>query len=165
MSVLARRLARKVRALLAPENGECVEDGGALRLVEPGDILILVRKRGPLFEAIIRALKSEHVAVAGADRLNLADHIAVHDLVALGRAALLPQDDLTLASVLKSPFFGFDDDDLIALAPGRRASLHRSARSSLKSARCRGRPRRGCNACDATLPTRAVRFLQPRSRP
>ena len=121
--LLARRLARKVRALLAPENGECVEDRGALRLVEPGDILILVRKRGPLFEAIIRALKSERVAVAGTDRLNLADHIAVHDLIALGRAALLPQDDLTLASVLKSPFFGFDDDDLMALAPGRRASL------------------------------------------
>ncbi|MGD9542920.1 MAG: double-strand break repair helicase AddA [Methylocystis sp.] len=120
---LARRIARKVRALLAPENGECVEDRGALRLVEPGDILILVRKRGPLFEAIIRALKSEHIAVAGADRLNLAEHIAVHDLIALGRAALLPEDDLTVASVLKSPFFGFDDDDLIALAPGRRASL------------------------------------------
>ncbi|MGD9658252.1 MAG: UvrD-helicase domain-containing protein, partial [Methylocystis sp.] len=120
---LAQKLARKVKALLAPENGECVEDRGALRSIEAGDILILVRKRGPLFEAIIRGLKSEHIAVAGADRLNLADHIAVHDLIALGRAALLPQDDLTLASVLKSPFFCFDDDDLIALAPGRRASL------------------------------------------
>jgi len=113
---LAQRIARRVRALLAPENGDCVDDDGGLRPVRVGDILILVRKRGPLFEAIIRALKSEHVAVAGADRLDLADHIAVHDLVALGRAALLPQDDLTLASVLKSPFFGFDDDDLIALA-------------------------------------------------
>ncbi|MBM3550723.1 MAG: double-strand break repair helicase AddA [Alphaproteobacteria bacterium] len=120
---LAHRLARKVKALLSPENGECVEDRGALRPVEAGDILVLVRKRGPLFESIIRALKSEHVAVAGADRLNLADHIAVHDLIALGRAALLPQDDLTLASVLKSPFFGLDDDDLIAFAPGRPASL------------------------------------------
>jgi len=120
---LAHRIARKVRALLAPEGGECVEDRAALRPVAAGDILILVRKRGPLFEAIIRALKSEGVAVAGADRLNLADHIAVHDLVALGRAALLPQDDLTLACVLKSPFFGFDDDDLIAFAPDRRASL------------------------------------------
>lgn len=133
---LAHRLARKVRALLAPESGECVEDRGALRPVEAGDILILVRKRGPLFEAIIRALKSEGVAVAGADRLNLADHIAVHDLIALGRAALLPQDDLTLASVLKSPFFGFDDDDLIALAPGRRASLVEALAES-EEPRCR----------------------------
>jgi len=132
---LAQRLARKVMALLAPESGECVEDDGVLRAVEAGDILILVRKRGPLFEAIIRALKSAHVAVAGADRLNLADHIAVHDLVALGRAALLPQDDLMLASVLKSPFFGFDDNDLIALAPARRGSLI-DALSQSDSARC-----------------------------
>jgi ATP-dependent helicase/nuclease subunit A len=131
--LLAQKLARKVRALLTPENGECVEDRGGLRPVEAGDILILVRKRGPLFEAIIRALKSEHVAVAGADRLNLAEHIAVHDLVALGRAALLPQDDLTLASVLKSPFFGFDDDDLISIAPARRASLFEALEQSEKA--------------------------------
>jgi ATP-dependent helicase/nuclease subunit A len=131
--LLAQKLARKVRALLAPENGECVEDRGELRPVEAGDILILVRKRGPLFEAIIRALKSEHIAVAGADRLNLAEHIAVHDLVALGRAALLTQDDLTLASVLKSPFFGFDDDDLISIAPARRASLFEALEQSEKA--------------------------------
>ncbi|TLG72191.1 double-strand break repair helicase AddA [Methylocystis sp. B8] len=131
--LLAQKLSRKVRALLAPENGECVEDRGELRPVAAGDILILVRKRGPLFEAIIRALKSEHVAVAGADRLNLAEHIAVHDLVALGRAALLPQDDLTLASVLKSPFFGFDDDDLVSIAPTRRASLFEALEQSEKA--------------------------------
>ena len=41
--------------------------------------------------------------------------------MAAGRASLLPQDDLTLACVLKSPLIGLDDDDLIALAPGRDA--------------------------------------------
>lgn len=121
---LARKIARKIKALLAPESGECVEDKGALRPVEAGDILILVRKRGAFFEALIRALKAEHVPVAGADRLDLADHIAVNDLVALGHAALLIDDDLTLATLLKSPLVGFDDDDLIALAPERRGSLH-----------------------------------------
>jgi ATP-dependent helicase/nuclease subunit A len=35
----------------------------------------------------------------------------------------LPQDDLTLASVLKSPLIGFDDDDLLRVAPHRRGSL------------------------------------------
>jgi len=38
---------------------------------KPNDVLVLVRQRGPLFEAIIRALKSADVPVAGADRLVL----------------------------------------------------------------------------------------------
>ena len=79
-------------------------------------MLILVRQRGELFEAIIRGLKNQHVEVAGADRLMLTEHIAVMDLLALADALLLPQDDLALATVLRSPLFGFTDDDLFAIA-------------------------------------------------
>ena len=52
------------------------------------------------------------------------------DLIAAGRAALLPDDDLTLAIVLKTPLIGLDDDDLLALAPGRAGSLHDALRDS-----------------------------------
>ncbi|WP_442756595.1 double-strand break repair helicase AddA [Methylocystis sp. JAN1] len=121
---LARKIAAKIKALLAPGSGECVHDKDGLRLVEPRDILIVVRKRGVFFEALIRALKTANVPVAGADRLDLTNHIAVNDLVALGRAALLVEDDLTLATALKSPLLGFDDDDLIRLAPPRHGSLY-----------------------------------------
>ncbi len=120
---LAQKIARKIKALLAPGAGEFVEDKGALRPVAPGDILILVRKRGGFFEAVIRALKTEGVPVAGADRLDLAGHIAVMDLVALGRLALLGEDDLTLATVLKSPLVGLTDDDLLEIAPRRAGAL------------------------------------------
>ena len=98
------------------------------RRIMPGDILILVRKRSGFFEAMIRALKNRHVPVAGADRLSLTDHIAVMDLMALGRAALLPDDDLTLAALLKSPLFGLSDDDLLVLAPHRTGSLYQALR-------------------------------------
>ena len=108
---LARRIARHVHGL--------IERGAA----KSGDVLVLVRQRGPLFEAIIRALKHEGVAVAGADRLVLTEHIAVMDLIALADALLLPQDDLALATVLRSPLFGFSDDDLFAVAWKRDASL------------------------------------------
>jgi ATP-dependent helicase/nuclease subunit A len=108
---LARRIARHVRGLVGR---------GAAR---SGDVLVLVRQRGPLFEAIIRALKQEGVAVAGADRLILTEHIAVMDLMALADALLLPQNDLALATVLRSPLFGFSDDDLFAVAWKRDASL------------------------------------------
>jgi ATP-dependent helicase/nuclease subunit A len=108
---LARRIARAVRRM--------VDSGAGYR-----DILILVRQRGELFEAIIRALKNQAIEVAGADRLMLTEHIAVMDLMALADALLLPQDDLALATVLRSPLFGFNDEDLFAIAHGRgRASL------------------------------------------
>ena len=50
--------------------------------------MILVRRRNAFFEAMIRALKTRGVKVAGADRLKLRDHIAVMDLIAAGQAAL-----------------------------------------------------------------------------
>jgi ATP-dependent helicase/nuclease subunit A len=125
---LARRIARTVRRLV--EGREPVgADGRALRY---GDVLVLVRQRGELFESIIRALKNEKVDVAGADRLMLTEHIAVMDLMVLADALLLPQDDLALATALRSPLFGFDDDDLFAIASERgplslRAALARRA--------------------------------------
>src|SRR4029077_8690416 len=87
------------------------------------DVMILVRSRNAFFEAMIRALKAADVKTAGADRLRLKDHIAVMDLIAVGRAALLPDDDLTLACALKSPLVGFDDDALMRIAAGRNGSL------------------------------------------
>ena len=92
-------------------------------------MLVLVRQRGALFEAIIRALKDAHVPVAGADRLVLTEHIAVMDLMVLADALLLPEDDLALATVLKSPLFGLDDEELFELAWERKASLRTALRA------------------------------------
>ena len=88
-----------------------------------GDVMILLRQRGALFEAIVKALKDAEVPVAGRDRLTLAEHPAVEDLVVLGRALLLPDDDLTLATALKTPLIDLDDDDLLRLAPTRKGAL------------------------------------------
>ena len=90
---------------------------------------MLVRQRGALFEAIIRALKEAEVAVAGADRLVLTEHIAVMDLIALADALLLPHDDLALASVLKSPLFGLTEEQLFALAWKRKGTLRAALRA------------------------------------
>lgn len=94
--------------------------------LKAGDVLILVRQRGPLFEAVIRALKNAGVPVAGADRLVLTEHIAVMDLMALADCLLLPDDDLALASVLKSPLFGISEEELFELAWNRKGSLRAS---------------------------------------
>ncbi len=129
---LAQRVAQKIGELISPASAAQVYDTdlNRFRPAHAGDILILVRTRGPFFEAIIRALKSQKVPVAGADRLLLTEHIAVMDLMAAGRIALLPQDDLTLAALLKSPLIGLDDDDLMQLAPERKASLFEALAAS-----------------------------------
>ena len=113
---LANRLARHVAAAIGHDQ---VDENGRPRPLAAGDVLILVRRRKGLFEKMIRALKQHGVAVAGADRLKLVEHIAVMDLLALGDAVLLPDDDLTFACLLKSPLLGLNEDDLFRLASGR----------------------------------------------
>ncbi|HEY8033695.1 MAG TPA: double-strand break repair helicase AddA [Methylocella sp.] len=136
-NLVAQRIAQKIAHLIKPGSNEFVHDSQTLRRrpVRPGDILILVRKRGAFFEAIIRALKKCQIPAAGADRLELMQHIAIMDLIAAGRASLLPQDDLALACVLKSPLIGLDDDDLLALAPGRVGSLFDALKASTDTRR------------------------------
>lgn len=113
------------------------------RAIRPGDILILVKKRNPMLDVLLRALSERSVPVAGADRIALLDSLAVMDLIALGSALAMPEDDLTLACALKSPLFGLDDNDLLALAAGRegslRTSLHAKAAESAKFAEAHSR--------------------------
>ncbi|NVK35694.1 MAG: double-strand break repair helicase AddA [Rhodobacteraceae bacterium] len=82
----------------------------------PGDVLVLVRKRGPFVDALNRELKTHNIPAAGSDRLVLTDHIAIKDLTALGRFMLLPEDDLSLAAVLKSPLIGLSEEELFRIA-------------------------------------------------
>jgi len=124
---LARRIAKTVDIWI--KRKDQVGDGDKRHAVTPGDILVLVRQRGPLFEAIIRALKNVGVPVAGADRLVLTEHIAVMDLMALADALLLPDDDLALASALKSPLFGLDEEQLFTLAWNRPGALQQALRA------------------------------------
>ena len=109
---LARAIAKIVKGWL--DCGDWMEGSG--RPITAGDVLILVRKRGAFVGAVNRALKEEGLPVAGADRLALLDHIAVMDLLSLGDVMLLPQDDLSLAAVLKSPLFGLSEERLFDLA-------------------------------------------------
>ncbi|MEL6735677.1 MAG: 3'-5' exonuclease, partial [Pseudomonadota bacterium] len=87
-----------------------------------GDIVVLVRSRDRFVPALTRALKEKNIPVGGADRLKLTDHIAVLDLLALGRTIALPQDDLSFAALIKSPLLNLTEDDLYTLSRGRLAT-------------------------------------------
>lgn len=113
--VVAERIAKHIKNWL---------DDGAVNsatgeLIKPGDILVLVRKRDAFVNALTRALKVRDVPVAGADRLSMVGHIAVLDMMALGRVMLNRDDDLSLAALLRSPLFGWSDEQLFEFAYGR----------------------------------------------
>lgn len=116
---LALDLARTIKSWIGSRRIVSLD-----RTVRPEDILILVRSRNSFFDALIRALWTLGVPVAGADRLKLGDNIAVLDLLALAQVALMPEDDHALACLLKSPVIAapLDEDDLFAIAHGRGAA-------------------------------------------
>jgi ATP-dependent helicase/nuclease subunit A len=91
--------------------------------IRPGDVMILLPRRDPFATEIIRHLKDRGVPVAGADRLKITEQIAVMDLMALGHFALLPEDDLNLAALLRSPLIDLSEAELFSLCRERRQTL------------------------------------------
>jgi ATP-dependent helicase/nuclease subunit A len=128
---VAEQVAETIQNWL--DRGEIIEGQG--RPLTPGDVLVLVRKRDRFVHALSRSLKNRDIPVAGADRLSLPGHIAVKDLTGLGRFLIQPEDDLSLAAVLRSPIFDVSEERLFTLAHGRApgvsliAALRRQAKT------------------------------------
>jgi len=108
---LALKIAQKIKDMVS--SGDILESKA--RPVRYQDFMVLVKKRKPFMEEFVKACKKTGVAITGIDRLNLLEEIAVEDLISLANFLLLPEDDLSLAEVLKSPLYGLNDDDLFGL--------------------------------------------------
>ncbi|MXZ82154.1 MAG: double-strand break repair helicase AddA, partial [Synechococcus sp. SB0666_bin_14] len=120
--VLAEQVATFIQDLM--DGGETIPmttgDGAIQRHpVRPEDVLILVQRRSDLFTEIIAACKARNLPIAGKDRLKVAAELAVKDLMALLRFLATPADDLSLAEALKSPLFGWNEQQLFSLAHHR----------------------------------------------
>ncbi|MBI1327555.1 MAG: double-strand break repair helicase AddA [Alphaproteobacteria bacterium] len=107
MNVLAERIAQTADSL--------IKQGRA----KAGDIMVLFRSRNTFVKRIIKAFRKYNIPTSGLDRFKLDEDISVHDILCAAEFALLPQDDLTLAALLKSPFIRLDDDALYTLAYNR----------------------------------------------
>jgi len=114
------RLAGRIVGQIARWIGGGRELARRGRAVTADDVLILVQSRGPLFAALIDALKAAGLPTPGADRLPVTGHVAVADLLALADVLHTPDDDLTLAALLRSPLFAVTEDELMELGLGRR---------------------------------------------
>ncbi|HEY5347014.1 MAG TPA: double-strand break repair helicase AddA, partial [Rhizomicrobium sp.] len=106
---LAAAIARQIKGWIG------MHMDGHDKVITPGDIMILLPRREPFGSEIIRQLKQLNVPVAGADRIVLTEQIAVMDLMALGRFVLLPEDDLNLAALLRSPIIAISEEELFSL--------------------------------------------------
>ncbi len=125
---LARRVAHALCEMLDGKTRITVEEDGERveRPVRAGDILILVQRRSDLFHEMIAAIKAMGLPIAGADRMRIAAELAVKDLTALLAFLATPEDDLSLAAILRSPIFGWSEAALFDLAHGREGFLWRA---------------------------------------
>ena len=120
--LMAQRVAEQIKHMITHETiPEEIRNSGAFarRPISEGDFLILVQRRSELFAEIIRACKAANLRIAGADRLRVGAELAVKDLAALLSFLALPEDDLSLASALRSPLFGWSEQELFTLAHHR----------------------------------------------
>ena len=123
-TLLARHIASEIKEMIAQKTPLPVEEGRSgiftSRPVCAGDFLILVQRRSGMFGEIINACKSIGLPIAGADRLELGQEMAVKDIMAVLSFLATPEDDLSLAILLKSPLFMWSEQRLFTLAHGRR---------------------------------------------
>ncbi len=121
--ILAEQIAGQIRHLI--DEGHTIPDTGPdrrliRRRITAGDFLILVRgRKSGLFTEIIRACKAAKLDIAGADRLKVGAELAVRDIGALLSFLSTPDDALSLATALRSPLFGWDEQALFTLAHHR----------------------------------------------
>jgi ATP-dependent helicase/nuclease subunit A len=120
-TVLANRIAAFIDDQIGKPLPEYDKSTGQWRArpMHAGDVLILVRSRARLFTEIIRACKHRGLPIAGADRLKVMAELAVRDVVALLSFLATPEDDLSLATALRSPLFGLSEQALFDLAHRR----------------------------------------------
>ena len=126
---LAESIADEIGQLLSTAG---TRQRGEARRIGPGDIMILVRNRTKFMDLMVRALKRRAIPVVGVDRMTLLDQIAVMDLIAFCRFLLLPDDDLNLAALLKSPLVGVTEEELFTICTDREWQERVAARAGAR---------------------------------
>ena len=93
-----------------------IRDNEVDRLVQWGDIMVLVRSRTHL-KVYEQALRARHIPFLTSRRGGLLDTLESSDIQALLTFLMTPFADLQLAQVLRSPLFSCSDADLMSVAP------------------------------------------------
>jgi ATP-dependent helicase/nuclease subunit A len=113
--ILAKNIARKIKSLISGDR-VIIGKNGKKRRIKCGDIMVLVKKRNPIFLSyLMKYLNKSSIANSGYDRLNLFDDVVIQDFISLFKFILFRNDDLSLANLVKSPILGLREEDLYVL--------------------------------------------------
>jgi ATP-dependent helicase/nuclease subunit A len=115
----ATNLARRIRQMIDSRERLVFDPKtGSLREVEPGDVVLLFRAMTEvaIYETALREADLDYYLVGG--RAFFAQQ-EVFDLLNLLRSLENPEDSLSLAGVLRSPFFSLSDEALFLLGSSR----------------------------------------------
>ena len=109
----ANMIAEQIQKLT--DTPHYINDGGRVRKINHGDIMILVKARKPIKE-YEQALREKDIPFISDKRGTLMDNLEIQDLEKLLDSLITPFNNLAIAHVLKSPIFDASDEDLITLA-------------------------------------------------
>ncbi|MDA0939122.1 MAG: UvrD-helicase domain-containing protein, partial [Proteobacteria bacterium] len=96
---------------------------GMQRAILFADIMIIIRKRGSIYNKILSALREFEIPSMSYMGRNLLSEIAAEDLLSLCKFCAYPFDDINLAGLLKSPFFQIQEEDLMNICKLRNKSI------------------------------------------
>lgn len=130
----AYMIADKIKELVR-EGYVTDKETGRLRPVVYEDIVILVRSASGLLESLQEILKKEGIPASVPSRTGYFSATEIQTLLKLLEVLVNPGRDIPLAAVLKSPLYGFSDEELakISLAEipkGQKSSLYEKLKLS-----------------------------------
>lgn len=128
--------------MIADKIKELVREGyvtdretGRLRPVVYEDIVILVRSASGLLESLQEILKKEGIPASVPSRTGYFSATEIQTLLKLLEVLVNPGRDIPLAAVLKSPLYGFGDEELaeislVEIPKGQKSSLYEKLKLS-----------------------------------
>ena len=124
--VEGQEISKLIHQVMATRQVMDEEDGRKIwRAARESDFLLLVKRRKylPQFE---RALREAELAYDSSRLGGLLNTLEIDDLIALLTVLLSPRHDLPLAQVLRSPIFGFTDQQMQSLSITKANNQYRS---------------------------------------
>jgi ATP-dependent helicase/nuclease subunit A len=111
---MAARLAQKVKSLL-DDGYHVLGDDGEYRPLEPKDIVVLLRSKAGRASCYLEALQREGIPAEGPESAAGGAPFETFDLKNLLAIIDNPQQDIPLATVLRSPLAQISDESLLRL--------------------------------------------------